>query len=143
MWSEENGPYEGRHYRLAETLCMPEPIGERPPIMIGGGGEKKTLWLVARYGDACNLFATDVDEVAHKLDVLRAHCAAAGRDYDSIEKTLMFNRPVLDETDAFLADVEEYAELGITAVQVLPDRHPVSFAEQLAARIVPRLDTIG
>jgi hypothetical protein len=81
--------------------------------------------------------------VAHKLDVLRVHCAAVGRDYDSIEKTLMFNRPVLDETDAFLADVEEYAELGITAVQVLPDRHPVSFTEQLAARIVPRLDTIG
>ncbi|MFF1836056.1 LLM class F420-dependent oxidoreductase [Streptomyces sp. NPDC058231] len=143
MWSEDDGPYEGRHYRLAETICVPEPIGERPPIMIGGGGEKKTLRLVAQYADACNLFATDVDEVAHKLDVLREHCAAAGRDYDTIEKTLMFNRPVLDETEAFLVDVEAYAELGIDAVQVLPDRHPVSFTEQVVARIVPRLAMIG
>ena len=84
MWSDDNGPYEGRHYQLAETLCVPAPLSRpRPPIMIGGGGEKKTLRLVARYADACNLFGTSPADVAHKLDVLRGHCDAEGRDYDS------------------------------------------------------------
>ncbi|WP_285705957.1 LLM class F420-dependent oxidoreductase [Microtetraspora sp. NBRC 16547] len=144
MWSDDNGPYEGRHSRLAETLCVPSPLGDRrPPIMVGGGGEKKTLLLVARYADACNLFATSVEEVARKLDVLRGHCAAEGRDYDAIEKTVMFSRPVLDETESFLADAEEYAKLGVSEIQVLPDRHPVTFVEQVAERIAPLVAAIG
>src|SRR3954465_669660 len=74
MWDpENNGPFEGRHYQLAETLCSPQPIF-RPSVLIGGGGEKKTLRLVAQYGDACNLFATSPADVGHKLDVLRRHC---------------------------------------------------------------------
>src|SRR3954451_13665043 len=74
MWDpENNGPFEGRHYQLAETLCSPQPIA-RPSVLIGGGGEKKTLRLVAQYGDACNLFATSPADVGHKLDVLRRHC---------------------------------------------------------------------
>src|SRR6478736_2350747 len=83
MWSEDNGPYEGRHYRLAETVCVPAPLTRpHPPVMIGGGGEKKTLLLVARHADACNLFGSSPEDVAHKLDVLRAHCTDVGRDYD-------------------------------------------------------------
>ncbi|WP_424861901.1 LLM class F420-dependent oxidoreductase [Streptomyces sp. MMS24-I29] len=138
MWSDDNGPFRGRHYQLAETLCVPEPIGERPPIMIGGGGERKTLRLVARYADACNLFATSPEEVAHKLGVLRAHCAAEGRDYDAVEKTVMYNGPVLERPDRFLADAEAYARLGVGEIQVLPDRHPVSFTHQIAEHIAPR-----
>jgi F420-dependent oxidoreductase-like protein len=141
MWSDDNGPYEGRHYQLAETLCVPAPIGRpRPPIMIGGGGERKTLRLVARYGDACNVFATSRDDVAHKLDVLRSHCAAEGRDYDTVEKTVTYVPPVLDDhVDAFVADVGAYAAMGVTEIHVMPDRHPVAYAEQLAERVVPRL----
>lgn len=143
MWSEDNGPFEGRHYRLAETLCVPAPIGRaRPPIMIGGGGEKKTLLLVARYADACNVFGADAADVARKFDVLRAHCAAEGRDYDSIEKTVLVMRPALVDVDAFLADVAAYAALGATEVQTIPDRHPVEFAQELAERVVPRLSEI-
>ncbi|MEU3651904.1 LLM class F420-dependent oxidoreductase [Streptomyces sp. NPDC032161] len=142
MWSDDNGPFRGRHYQLAETLCVPEPIGERPPIMIGGGGERKTLRLVARYADACNLFATGPEEVAQKLGVLRAHCAAEGRDYDAVEKTVMYNGPVLERPDRFLADAEAYARLGIGEIQVLPDRHPVSFTHQIAEHIAPRVATI-
>jgi alkanesulfonate monooxygenase SsuD/methylene tetrahydromethanopterin reductase-like flavin-dependent oxidoreductase (luciferase family) len=81
MWSNNNGPYQGRHYQLAETLCVPMPLSRPPPpILIGGGGERKTLRLVARYADACNLFASSPEDIAHKQDVLRAHCEAEGRD---------------------------------------------------------------
>jgi len=87
MWSDDDGPFEGRHYRLAETLCVPRPISRpHPPILVGGGGEKKTLRLAARYGDACNVFGTSPDDVAGKLDVLRSHCRDEGRDYDRIAK---------------------------------------------------------
>jgi len=141
MWSDDNGPFEGTHYRLAETLCVPAPLTRpRPPIQIGGGGEKKTLRLVARYADACNLFAVDPADVAHKLDVLREHCAVEGRDYDAITKTILYVRPVLADVDAFVSDLDRYAGLGITEAEVMPDRHPVEFAEQLAERIVPRLN---
>src|SRR3954454_11870205 len=72
MWSDDDGPYEGKHYRLEETLCVPQPVSRAaPPIMIGGSGEQKTLRLVARYADACNLFGAPPAEIAHKLDVLR------------------------------------------------------------------------
>jgi alkanesulfonate monooxygenase SsuD/methylene tetrahydromethanopterin reductase-like flavin-dependent oxidoreductase (luciferase family) len=83
MRDENNGPFDGRHYQLAETLCVPAPLTRpHPPIMIGGGGEKKTLRLVARYADACNVFGTSAAEVAQKFDVLRERYAAEGRDHD-------------------------------------------------------------
>ncbi|MGX4653837.1 LLM class F420-dependent oxidoreductase [Micromonospora sp. SCSIO 07396] len=144
MWSDDNGPFEGRHYRLAETLNAPQPLQRpHPPVMIGGGGEKKTLLLVARYADACNLFGSSPAEVAHKLDVLRGHCAAEGRDYDTIDKTVVVMRPPLDDPDAFLAEVAEYAALGVTEVQVTPDRHPVEFTQRVAAEVLPELAAIG
>jgi F420-dependent oxidoreductase-like protein len=90
MWSGNNGPYEGRHYRLAETLCSPMPVSQpRPRILIGGAGERKTLRLVAQYADACNIFG-DADGVAQKLEVLRRHCDAVGRDPNEIEVTAMY-----------------------------------------------------
>jgi F420-dependent oxidoreductase-like protein len=144
MWSEDDGPFHGRHYQLAETLCVPAPIsGPHPPIMIGGGGERKTLRLVARYADACNVFGTTPAEVAHKFEVLREHCATEDRDYDSIQKTVLITRPTLADIEGFLADVAEYATLGVTEVQLMPDRHPVEFAEQIAEQIAPRLSTLG
>ncbi len=89
MWSEDNGPYEGKHYQLAETLNHPQAISKpHPPILIGGTGEQKTLRFVAKYGDACNLFVRLGDDVLrHKLDVLRGHCETEGRPYEEIEKT--------------------------------------------------------
>ena len=141
MWSDDNGRFDGRHYQLAETLNVPPPLSRpHPPIMIGGGGEKRTLRLVARYADSCNLFGNSAAEVAHKLDVLREHCAAEGRDYHTIEKTVLVTRPPLADVDAFVAEVAEYAALGVTEVQTMPDRHPVEFARQLAEqRVVQRL----
>jgi F420-dependent oxidoreductase-like protein len=144
MWSQDNGPFHGRHYQLAETLCVPEPVSRpHPSIMVGGGGEKKTLRLAARYADACNVLGATPAEVAHKFDVLRDHCAAEDRDYDSIEKTVLIMRPALADVDAFMADVAEYAALGVTEVQTMPDRHPVEFAEQVAEQVIPRLAALG
>jgi F420-dependent oxidoreductase-like protein len=144
MWSDDNGPFHGRHYQLAETLCVPPPISRpHPPILVGGGGERKTLLLAARYADACNVFATSPADVAHKLDVLRSHCDAEGRDYDRIRKTVLAVRPVLADLDAFVVAAGEYAALGVTEIEVMPDRHPVEFAEQLAEKVLPRLAEVG
>ena len=88
MWSGDDAAFSGKYYQLARTLNSPQALSRpHPPILIGGSGEKKTLKLVARYGDACNIYASDVPEAARKLEVLRAHCANEGRDYDEIEKT--------------------------------------------------------
>jgi F420-dependent oxidoreductase-like protein len=140
MWSDDNGPFNGRHYQLAETLCVPQPLSRpHPPILVGGGGEKKTLLLVARYADACNVFGSSPADVAGKLDVLRSHCEAEGRDYDRIEKTVLAVIPALADVDAFLAAAREYAALGVTELEVMPDRHPVEFVEQIAERVLPGL----
>ena len=89
MWRGDETPYAGRHYQLERPLNSPQALSQpHPPIMIGGGGERKTLRFVARYAQACNLFPTP--DLAHKLDVLRAHCEAEGRDYDEIVKTCYF-----------------------------------------------------
>jgi F420-dependent oxidoreductase-like protein len=145
MWSDNNGPYQGKHYTLEETLNQPQPLSRpRPEILIGGGGEKKTLRLVARYADACNLFGPSPDAVAPKLDVLRQHCESEGRDYDEIIKTVLVVRPqVLEDVDGLLADLAGYAALGVNEVEVMPDRHPVEFATGLAERVMPRLAEIG
>jgi F420-dependent oxidoreductase-like protein len=88
MWSESDAAFRGKHYTLERTLNCPQPLQRpHPPIMIGGAGERKTLRLVAQYAQACNLFAAP--ELERKLDVLREHCAAVGRSYDEIEKTVM------------------------------------------------------
>lgn len=89
MWSGEDGRYAGKRYQLAETLNSPQAVSKpHPPILIGGTGEQKTLRFVAKYGDACNLFARLGDDaLKHKLDVLRGHCEAEGRPYEEIEKT--------------------------------------------------------
>jgi F420-dependent oxidoreductase-like protein len=144
MWSDDNGPYDGRHYQLAETLCEPAPLSRpHPPILVGGGGERKTLRLVARYGDACNVFGTGAQDVGRKLEVLRSHCEAEGRDYDRIAKTVLAVAPVLADVDGFVAAAGDYARIGVTEIAVMPDRHPLEFAEQLAERVLPRVAEIG
>jgi F420-dependent oxidoreductase-like protein len=140
MWSDDDGPYEGRHYRLGATICNPRPLSTpRPRILIGGGGERKTLRLVAQHGDACNLFDLGPDVVQHKLEVLREHCDAVGRDYDAIQKTLTTGGADAEQ-DSFLERMRAYAALGIDQVWVraeLPD--PAGFATRLAERVLPRL----
>ena len=117
MWEGDETPFHGKHYDLARPLNSPNSVQRpRPPILIAGSGERKTLRLVARYGDACSLFDLpgSFDDVAHKLEVLRAHCTEVGRDFDEIEKTIASH---LDPTsDNFVEHMRELAELGIEHV---------------------------
>jgi len=121
MWSADNGPYEGRHYRLAETLCSPMPVSQpRPRILIGGSGEKKTLRLVAQYADACNIFG-DADVVAEKVDVLRRHCDAIGRDANEIEVTAMYRDLPPEVTVAQLVEgAQRLADVGVSSLVTAP-----------------------
>jgi F420-dependent oxidoreductase-like protein len=116
MWSDADGPYEGKHYQLTRTLNSPQVLSSpRPRILIGGSGERKTLRLVAMYADACNLFGGP--ELAHKLDVLREHCADLGRDYDTIEKTAMAPfelGPKGEGADKMLDELRQVHDLGVT-----------------------------
>jgi F420-dependent oxidoreductase-like protein len=143
MWSDDNGPYEGAHYTLAETLCSPRPVSSpRPRILIGGGGERKTLRLVAEYADACN-FIGDSETVAHKVDVLRRHCKDVGRDPSLIEVTALVMVPDDAETDTILREAEAMAEAGARAMVVRstgPD--PSRWLEEIWAPVIPELGTI-
>ncbi len=145
MWSDDDGPYVGAHYRLAETICSPKPVSEpRPRILVGGSGEQKTLRLVARYADACNLFATEPAEVAHKLEVLERHCVDADRDPADIQRTILGMADPLADVDGFLASMERYAALGVDLVEVMPlVEDPVAWAARLGDHVVPRLAELG
>ncbi|MBB0242677.1 LLM class F420-dependent oxidoreductase [Streptomyces alkaliphilus] len=122
MWEGERGdekPFEGEHYRLERPLNVPQNPG-RPKIMIGGGGEKKTLRLVARYADACNLYPGP--ELPGKLEVLRGHCETEGRDYDAIEKTCIMPFAVSDgaSADELVGTLRELGGLGVQRVIGIP-----------------------
>jgi F420-dependent oxidoreductase-like protein len=104
LWGPGSPPFDGKHIHLAEALCYPRPLQEHVPIMIGGGGEKKTLRLVAQYADACNLFG-DAATVRHKLDVLQKHCAAVGRDPSDIEVTHLSSAVIGDAEPEIAARV--------------------------------------
>jgi F420-dependent oxidoreductase-like protein len=117
MWSDSEEPYEGKHHHLDRTLNVPQPL-HRPKILIGGGGEQKTLRFVARYADACNIAATT--DIAHKLEVLRGHCETEGRPYDEIEKTAQLLLDVGERgegVEAFLEELRRLSALGVQAVQ--------------------------
>lgn len=140
MWSEDEGPYEGAHYRLTRTLNSPQPLSRpHPPILIGGGGEKKTLRMVAQYAQACNLFPSP--DLPRKLDVLREHCAKVGRDYDEIKKTVMMPLdPGADgeKVDALLAQLRDLAALGVSHVHgIVPDMVSIRPIELLGELVVP------
>jgi alkanesulfonate monooxygenase SsuD/methylene tetrahydromethanopterin reductase-like flavin-dependent oxidoreductase (luciferase family) len=140
MWSDDNGPFQGSHYELAETLCSPAPVSSpRPRILIGGGGEKKTLRLVAQYADACNIFG-DATVIAHKLEVLRRHCDTVGRAFDDIEVTTLVNVEDGMSSDDILVTVASLADIGVdTVVARSSHREPSKWLEDTWRRVIPEL----
>ena len=144
MWSDNDGPFDGTHYNLAETINRPAPIQTpHPPIVIGGGGEKKTLRLVAQYAQGSNIIA-GLDELEHKLQVLREHCDRLGTDYDAIEKTMQGNAlGSLDDPDALVAAAEQVAGLGIEHVHFgMPAPDPVGFVHRFGDTVAERIAAI-
>ncbi len=141
MWSGNTGPYQGKHNRLEETLCNPQPLSRpHPPILVAGGGEKKTLRLVAQYGDACNLFGSP-EVVRGKLAILRQHCDALGRDYGSIEKTTLGTadlQPGKTTAKQVIELCKAFSALGVQqAIFNLPDVHTLHPLETFGREIIP------
>ncbi len=140
MWADNTGAYNGKHYHLAETVNNPQPVNQPyPPILVGGMGEKKTLRLVADYADACNFDAgVGLDALRHKLNVLRGHCEAIGRDYDTIEKTVVTHAPEPANTGAVLKTCRDLGEAGFTHVIFnMPSVHERSLLEQWGREVIP------
>jgi alkanesulfonate monooxygenase len=140
MWADDERPYEGRHYRLERTLNSPQPLQRpHPPILVGGGGEQKTLRLVAQYAQACNLFANA--ELPRKLDVLRAHCERLGRPYEEIEKTVLVGLdvgPHGERVDDVLDDLRRLADLGVDVAHGRVEAgHEITPLEVIGEKIVP------
>jgi F420-dependent oxidoreductase-like protein len=143
MWSDDDGAYEGQHYRLDETLCSPRPVSApRPRVLIGGGGERKTLRLVATYADACNIIG-DAATVAHKVEVLRRHCDEVGRDPADIEVTALIGVPDDAERDTIIREAEQLAAAGAETIVIRSTgTEPSRWLEETWGPVVPRLAEI-
>lgn len=116
MWGGDDRSFEGKHYQLERPLNSPPPLSlPRPRILIGGGGEKKTLRLVAQYADACNIFDMGPERVKAKYDVIRQHCEDVGRPYDEIEKTVLTFVDFSNQSDDELVD--RYGKLADIGTQ--------------------------
>ncbi|MCU1688455.1 MAG: putative F420-dependent oxidoreductase, partial [Jatrophihabitantaceae bacterium] len=140
MWSDDESAFEGAHYRLGRTLNSPQSLQRpHPPILIGGGGEQKTLRMVAQYAQACNLFAGP--ELAHKLEVLRGHCERLGTDYDAIEKTVTFRFDVGAggaNVEKTIDELGTLAELGIDVAHGrVADISTITPLEILSSEVIP------
>jgi F420-dependent oxidoreductase-like protein len=154
-WSGERGtrePFQGRHVQASDPLNAPQALSTpRPPILIGGGGERRTLKLVARYADACNVFGTDPAQLRHKYEVLRGHCETVGRDYAEIEKTFLASVSITPDgahrsltPDAMVERLGRTTEVGaqhaIVGVRGVEDR---SRLELIGRDVIPQLRGLG
>ncbi|HEY7143041.1 MAG TPA: LLM class F420-dependent oxidoreductase [Streptosporangiaceae bacterium] len=140
MWRGDESPCRGRHYQLERPLNYPKALSQpHPPILIGGSGERKTLRFVARYAQACNLFQTP--DLPRKLDVLRAHCEAEGRDYDDILKTCYFIfdvGPGGEKAQQVVDQLGRLAELGFqAAIGAVANVWDVTPLEVIGSRVIP------
>jgi F420-dependent oxidoreductase-like protein len=143
MWEGKRGsekPFRGEHYQLDRPLNSPQSLTRpHPPILIGGGGEKKTLRLVAQYADACNLFPTP--EIPRKLDILREHCRAVGRNYDEIEKTAVFTFDLGDNGENLgkvIGGLKWLASMGIqTVIGHVPKMYETKRIEMVGEKLIP------
>jgi alkanesulfonate monooxygenase SsuD/methylene tetrahydromethanopterin reductase-like flavin-dependent oxidoreductase (luciferase family) len=138
MWTEDEVVFDGEFYQIDRPINEPKGVSNpHPPFWIGGSGEKVTLRLVARWGDACNVFG-DPDRLRHKFGVLRGHCEDLGRDYEEITRSTSINVFLLEEGD----DPEEATALARrgTAYDEYSKRFMVGTAEEIVERLQPRVE---
>ncbi|HSM22147.1 MAG TPA: LLM class F420-dependent oxidoreductase [Rubrivivax sp.] len=154
-WQGQRGSrvaFEGRHYQAGDPLNAPQALSRpHPPILIGGGGERRTLRLVAQYADACNVFGTDPEQLRHKYAVLRRHCEDVGRAYTDIEKTLLTQVSLEPDgrgrsltPDALVERLGHAAEAGAQhAIFSLADVTELSRLELVGREVIPQLRDVG
>ena len=148
LWADDRSPFSGRFGTLAEPIIRPQPLGRpRPPIMVGGNGERRTLRLVARYADACNFLVLEPAEIRAKLDVLRAHCTELGRDMNEIEITALDEVDLRDgrmATSDVVARARAHAQAGVQHLIVnMPDAWDVRYLERIGREVIPSLEAIA
>lgn len=146
MWKGDTTPINGKHYQLAEPINSPQVISKpHPPILIGGGGEQKTLRLVAQYGDACNFFThIGIDGLQHKFDVLKGHCEDVGRNYDEIEKTILVPTPMYGAEvtpEKLIAACQEWADIGVqqAILSAVPNVDQITPLEKIGKQVIPEV----
>lgn len=145
MWRDDRSAFVGKHYHLTEPINQPQPLSRpHPPILIGGGGEQKTLRLVAQYGDACNLFGNlGAEGLRRKLDILRGHCQAVGRPYDEIERTALSRANIGSGETTPQAVVEHCRELAAAGIQhvifTIANLHDTGPIELMGREVIPRV----
>ncbi len=153
MWKGDEKPYQGKYYTLERPLNSPSSVQKpHPPILIGGAGERKTLRLVAQYGDACNFSLTSMglSQAQHKLSVLREHCQSIGRPYTDMEKTIIrrihLTRDGREQSwtpAAAIAYFRQLAAMGIDqAIVSLPNVADPEPFELFATEIIPAAEQI-
>lgn len=145
MWSGNQAPFDGKHYKLVRALNSPQALSKpHPPILIGGMGEKKTLRLVAVYADACNLFLRGgLETVRAKLDILKEHCSEVGRDYNEIEKTTLGTVHLAEgqmNPQDVIGQCRGLAKIGVQhAIFNMPNVSEIKPLETFAREIIPEL----
>lgn len=139
MWRDDTKPFNGKQYELPEPMNHPLPVSKpHPSILIGGGGEKKTLLLVAKYANACNLFPTP--ELEHKLEVLKQHCRDVGRNYKEIEKTVIAPVSMTQPTEEIIETCKGLAEKGIDKVFFsIRKEEDINALERFGKEIIPQI----
>jgi len=156
MWADEGQydrakPFHGRYYRLERTLNVPQALQRpHPPILIGGGGEQKTLRLVAQYGDACNVHdRLTSEELVHKLNVLRSHCERVGRPYEAIEKTVFGAKYCTPDGTTSIAQAvahcRDLADLGVDTVLIAGEKvnlYDPAVLDRWEADLIPALHAL-
>jgi F420-dependent oxidoreductase-like protein len=145
MWKGDEKPFKGKHHTSPRPMNSPQALSKpHPPILIGGGGEKKTLKFVAQYADACNLFAREGNDVLiHKLNVLKEHCKEVGRDYNEIEKTVLDFWPPDSTAQEFIDHCKELKKLGINhIIMSFPNVETITPIEKMGKEIIPAVSKL-
>jgi F420-dependent oxidoreductase-like protein len=144
MWSGDEKPFEGKYMDATRPLNSPQVISKpHPPILIGGGGEQKTLKLVAKYANASNLFAADMEILAHKLEILKGHCKEIGRNFEEIEITVLDRLPDELNTAAVIEKCKKLREMGVNHV-IFQNPHidTTNLVAEIGEKIIPQVASL-